>query len=415
MATPQQYPNFVAGVAAAGSAELTSIVGTFADWQIEPKVAIALDTTDPAVLATRLLAALKYPEHVFDPLSPAAQDRVAAAVGVVERERWVSPPVAPGTPDYLAPSWEKDVYSVLFTRATTPPPEARPMARRSSHARSWPELRSVTSWRRVASDSGLAVELAAALGMGWKAASSIGDLALPTVRSARLGVLLVAIPGGSFAMGLSPAERTELARVVKGRGPEAAEHLKALAAAARPVRKVTVKPFLLASAPLLEKAAAAALEVSGDAGNAHGVVRVVSAVAAAIVERSGLRLASEAEWEWVARSSGPMPWGDSDPEAWVEAHLAAPVGTHAHPFGVQALGWGEWVDDGWHATYKGAPGGSAAWDPKTRPEAVRGGALDLWPWQVGGEVLLCHAASRDRAGDGSMHAVRLAADLPPRG
>jgi len=180
------------------------------------------------------------------------------------------------------------------------------------------------------------------------------------------------------------------------------------------LRKVTVAPFLLAVAPILERQAGA-LEVTGDAGNAHGVLRVESAAAAAVVERSGLRLASEAEWEWVARSSGAMLCGDSDPEPWVAAHLASPVGAHSHRFGMQGLGWGEWVDDGWHPTYKGAPTGSAAWDPKTRPETVRGGSLALWPWQVGGEVLLCHAACRDRAGDGSIHAVRFAADLPPRG
>lgn len=414
MATPQQYPNFVAGVAAAGITELTSIAATFADWQLEPKATIAVDTRDPVVLATRLLAALKYPEHVFDGLSAAAQDRVAAAVGVVARGRWVSPPVPSGTPDYRAPSWEKDVYAVLFARAAAPAAEAREVAPRPSHARVWPELRSVGSWRRVADGAELSVELAAGLGKGWKAGPATGDLALPSVRSARLGLQLVGIPGGSFTMGLSPAERTELARVVKGRGPEAGEHLKALAAAARPVRKVTVTPFLLAVAPLSEMSAAA-LEASGDSGNPHRVVRVESPVAAAAVERSGLRLTSEAEWEWVARSPGAMPWADTEPEAWVEAHLATPVGKHPHPFGVQALGWGEWVDDGWHPTYKGAPAGTAAWDPKTRPETVRGGALDLWPWQVGGEVLLGHAASRDRSGDGAMHAVRLASDLPPRG
>ena len=84
------------------------------------------------------------------------------------------------------------------------------------------------------------------------------------------------------------------------------------------------------------------------------------------------------------------------------------------PFGVCGLGWGEWVDDGWHATYRGAPKRSRAWEPKTEPEVVRAGAFELWPWQVGSEGLLLHAAARGKAREGDAYAVRFAQDLPGR-
>jgi formylglycine-generating enzyme required for sulfatase activity len=153
--------------------------------------------------------------------------------------------------------------------------------------------------------------------------------------------------------------------------------------------------------------------MTGDAANPHGVLRVTSAVAATVPE--GFRLPSEAEWEWLARRGADSTWlsGDDGPTAWGERTLAAALTDDGHPFGVHGLGWGEWADDGWHPTYRGAPATSQAWDPMSRPEVVRGGGLALWPWQSG-EVLLSLTAARDRAGPRAAHAVRLVRNLPSR-
>jgi hypothetical protein len=85
-----------------------------------------------------------------------------------------------------------------------------------------------------------------------------------------------------------------------------------------------------------------------------------------------------------------------------------------HPWGVSGLAWGSWVDDAWQPTYKKAPVDGSAFSPLELPETVRGGGLEVWPWQGSGELLSTHASSRDldRLGD---HALLVALDLPPRG
>jgi formylglycine-generating enzyme required for sulfatase activity len=413
MATPRM-PNYVPGVAAAGVDTLRAIASTFADWQL--KTPINTKLADAAALASEYFTKLAYPEHVFSQLPEDAQDRVAIAVGCVARAAWVSPPVPPGTPSYKQPSWEGDVYKVLYEQRKVPAPIARTEpATAVSHARDWRELASLTTWKKARNRAAVTKSLAKALGASWKPIAPAGEHALPRLQSTKLGVTLVAIPGGTLQMGLSPAEQRDLTRRVKGRGPEAAAHVRELGRLARPVHAVEVDAFLCAETPVLARHARK-LGCDGDAANAHAVVRMDSETAAAVVTRSKLRLLAEAEWEWVARAAGKHAWlsGDDEPEVWAQRVIATKPAALDHPLGIVALGWGEWIDDGWHASYKGAPKRSGAWTPTSRPELVLGGVLAVWPWQVGGELVLCHAASRDRAGVDSVQAVRFACDLPPR-
>lgn len=415
MPAPARMPNFVRGVAAAGVETLRAIAAKLADWQLSAPIDVT--RPDATSLATEYLTKLKHPSHVFSALPEDAQDRVAVAIGCVPKAAWRPPaPIPPDMPSYKRPSWAKDVYAVLFAEERAPEPTPRVETRaRVSHARAWPELGSVTAWRRARSRAPVADALAAALGKGWKAAAPAGRLELPRVRSAKLGLAFVAIPGGTLAMGLSAEEQRELVKRVKGRGAEAAAHVRELAKLARPVHTVKVAPLLCAETPLVAKHAAK-LRCEGDASNAHEVLRVDSETAAAVATRTSARLLAEAEWEWIARAAGAHAWlcADEDPEAWAERTLATALDGLEHPLGIRGLGWGEWIDDGWHPSYAGAPARSIAWAPKTRPEVVRGGALALWPWQAGGEIVLCHAAARDRSGGAARNALRLALDLPAR-
>src|SRR3990167_3749198 len=118
-----RMPNYVRGVAAAGVEALRAIATSFADWQLAAPIDTSLP--DPEALATEYLTKLSYPEHVFDRLPEDAQDRVALAIGGVAQAAWTSPPVPPGTPSYKAPSWEGDVFRVLFAKAEAPAPTAR--------------------------------------------------------------------------------------------------------------------------------------------------------------------------------------------------------------------------------------------------------------------------------------------------
>lgn len=408
-------PNYVRGVSAAGADTLRAIAAGFAAWQLRAPI----DTTlsDPAALAAEYLAKLTHPEHVFSRLPEDAQDRVAVAVGCATQAAWKpSGAVPPGTPSYKAPSWEKDVYAVLFAKEAEPPRAPRVTSEaRVSRASAWPELGSLAKWKKTRARTAVTEAIARALGKEWTPCDPAGVHALPRVRSAKLGIALVAVPGGTLEMGLSPEEQRELVKRVKGRGPEAREHVRELAALARPRHAVAIDAFLCAESPLRAKHAKK-LRCEGDAANPHEVLRVGAAEAASVTATAKLRLLAEAEWEWVARAAGSCAWlsGDADPEDWARRVLGAAPEDTPNPLGALALGWGEWVDDGWHATYRGAPKGSTAWEPKTRPEVVRGGALEQWPWQVGGELVLLHAAARGRASNGGQHALRLARDLPAR-
>lgn len=417
MATSSELPHFVRGVSAAGLAALRGVGKKLAPWQLAPGVSLDVSLDDAGALAADLLSKLKFPEHVFSALPRAAQDQVASSLGLPARKAWKpAAPVPKDMPSYQRPSWEKDVYAVLFARQPVAPPTPRaPAPQRRSHAAAWPELSSLARWKKTPSRARLGALLATRLGEGWEALAPAGPHQLPRVRSAKLGLSFVAVPGGAFLMGLSPEEQKALSRAVRSLGPEASAHARELAKLARPVRRVKVEPFLCAEGPLLASHASA-LGCQGDATNAHRVLRLTSEATAGLVERTGLRLLAEAEWEWLARAGGARAWlsGDEPPADWAQARLAGSIEAEAHPLGVLGWGWGEWVDDGWHASYRGAPAKAQAWEPKSRPELVRGGALDLWPWQVGGELVLCLAASRDKAGERASHAVRLAGLLPAR-
>ena len=299
--------------------------------------------------------------------------------------------------------------------ASGPPPEPKPRAgKKRKLSKAWPELATLAAWTKASKSERAAVARRLAKALPAFAAGKpalAGPHELPRLRHKKLGVDFVVVPGGKLAMGLSAAEQRDLAKVAKAAGDEAVSGAKDIAAQARPAHDVKVAAFAVAVHPLT-RAQLSALgaevvdELPGDAARATGpdAARAIAAAAAP------LRLPSEAEWEWLARAGGARAWlsGDRTAAEWAELHARGE--SDDHPFAVDGLGWGEWIDDGWHATYRGAPATSAAWQPAEWPTVARGGALALWPWQTG-ELVMCHAAARSRDA-GGQHCVRLAVDLP---
>lgn len=401
-----RWPNFVEGISAAGVDELRSIAGNFADWQLAAPIDTSLSTSEE--LAADYLAKLQYPHHIFDELSADAQDRVAVAVGCLPQTQWHPPPVAPGTPSYAQPSWEAEVYDVVFNQLPPEQPGPRPLSQRASAADQWPEF-TADGLNDGALCRRLSAELAAALGSDWSPVPPVGDDVV-RVRFERGDLIFVVVPAGQMIMGITEDEVADLAEL----GDDVAESVESFAPSWAPAHEVRVAAFLCAETPLLDRHAAI-WSIGGDAANAHGVLRQDSWQAAQTVSASGMRLLSEAEWEWIARAGGRQSWicGDEPPDAWTQRVVDGRPEEAQTRFGTSAPGWGEWVDDGWHDDYVGAPSDSDAWEPKDRPDTVRGGAFACWPWQ-GGEAVLLHAACRERGTNESIHAVRLAADLPPR-
>jgi sulfatase modifying factor 1 len=200
-------------------------------------------------------------------------------------------------------------------------------------------------------------------------------------------VELVKIPGGGFRMGNEAGDADE-----------------------KPVREVTLSPFAMALTETTNAQYSAFAHATGarsprDPGwggeladyyrsaNDGPVVNVSWDDARAYCEWAGLRLPTEAEWEYAARGpdSLPYPWGTEEPDVGgvYRANLegaedgfakAAPVGTFpsgGSPFAVQDLVgnlW-EWVSDWYDATaYRSGPVTDPDGPPNGTKKVLRGGS-----------------------------------------
>lgn len=116
---------------------------------------------------------------------------------------------------------------------------------------------------------------------------------------------------------------------------------------------------------------------------------------------AGLQIASEAQWEYACRAGASTQFYSGDTEidldraGWYEKNSSAklqPVGQkEPNKFGLyDMLGnvW-EWMEDDYHANYKGAPDNGRAWvdEPRGQDRVVRGGSWSNSVW-------LCRSAFR---------------------
>jgi formylglycine-generating enzyme required for sulfatase activity len=107
----------------------------------------------------------------------------------------------------------------------------------------------------------------------------------------------------------------------------------------------------------------------------------------------GYRLLSEAEWEYAARAGSNTRWGHGDDEyvlekyAWYAKNSEGKThdvnGKMANAFdlhGMHGNVW-EWVEDGWHNDYLGAPSDGSAWvaDNGNEYRVLRGGSWNDAP------------------------------------
>jgi formylglycine-generating enzyme required for sulfatase activity len=237
--------------------------------------------------------------------------------------------------------------------------------------------------RRVA----LAVSLAKLLGDDFRPRDTLaGSKGMVAVDHVPTGVSFVAIPGGSFEMGLRDDDADEADECL-GSTAAVERTLMAVEAMCTPVHHVTVPPFLLAISHL-SSAQVATMTASA--------IRV-DALAPADAQRfgrhaSGFRLPSEAELEYVGREGGDLRFLNDGGR--VYARTGRWPSPEENGWGLSYLSTPTWTADEWHDDYEGAPGTAAPWSGGGVPGAFRGGLVD--PPEQEEDLVLGLAAWRGR-------------------
>ncbi len=167
-------------------------------------------------------------------------------------------------------------------------------------------LLDITQWNALSADAKHDL-MKQVLPAGWTAD---GDTAVHTQTGWRFRV----VPGGTVELGASGAEREALEGLIGDLSPEEADMVPMVLEELPEVRRVELRPFLLATVPLTEAVAKlfGKLVMVPDGLDLTDVEAAQQALTS-----MGMRLPSTDEWEHAYRagSQTPFPWGVTPPES----------------------------------------------------------------------------------------------------
>ncbi len=316
----------------------------------------------------------------------------------------------------------------------------------------YPELFDLQKWRHISEERLYDVAKSVLIALGEKyrltevgTSTSPEALAYVHILHKPTNIEFALVPGGTFTLGLSEREFSHLneikkrserffeewERVVDSQDEEKAGVLQSsfatewypkpslidevlnMAPFMQPAHQINVPPFLmgiftLSSENLMEfipSMSDSSLRLY-DESNGDALTYLLASEIRQLGHQFGdFVLPSEAMWEYAYRAGSPslFPWGDKLPEFGpeIDPRRRFPAPSNPNLFGLEDMGnHKELCADAWRSSYnatmtKGGEQNAIEAGNTLNRQVIRGGAIDLWPWQGCGEWKMWLSAYRN--------------------